>query len=156
MSHDPTYDRAPTLGERFGLSPALRGNAALVPEEGWAVDAGARWSPRANGAVARAYLEGFAFARFASQLIAWLQTRDELAVCAGLARPAIVVSKRSDERWILTGLENLLGLLLMSLRPGRTSGARSMIRCWRAQKGLVLRDDGLPGRRPRDTPVTPV
>jgi iron complex outermembrane receptor protein len=65
------YERTPTLGERFGLSPALRGNPSLTPEQGWSFDAGARWSPSGQGVVTRAYVEGFAFVRFASQLIAF-------------------------------------------------------------------------------------
>jgi hypothetical protein len=40
---------------------------------------------------------------FASHFIAWLQTRDELAVRAGLFRPVIVVSRYVEDRWISEG-----------------------------------------------------
>jgi len=66
------YDRVPTLGERYGLSAALRGNAALTSEAGWTVDLGARWSHRSRTVPrSRIYAEGFAFTRFASNLIGY-------------------------------------------------------------------------------------
>jgi iron complex outermembrane receptor protein len=39
------YLRVPTLGELFGISPSLRGNAALEPEQGLTVDGGGRGPP---------------------------------------------------------------------------------------------------------------
>src|SRR6266446_6954590 len=83
----------------------------------------------------------------ASQFVAWLQTRDELAVCAGLCRPVIVLSGHFEKR----GLENLaLGWPLTSLRRSRASGGSQHNSLLASQKGLVLRHHGLPARRPRD------
>jgi len=66
------YERVPTLGERYGLSSALRGNAFLDAETGWTADVGARWSQLGHEAPIRhAYAEAFAFSRFASELIAF-------------------------------------------------------------------------------------
>jgi iron complex outermembrane receptor protein len=63
------YVRVPTLGELYGISATLRPNPSLDPETGWNGDAGASWSHR--GESYRVYSELFAFARFASQLIAY-------------------------------------------------------------------------------------
>jgi vitamin B12 transporter len=66
------YVRVPTLGELYGVSPSLRGNAGLVAEQGLTVDGGARWS---TGSRARngthAYADLFGFARTASNLIGY-------------------------------------------------------------------------------------
>jgi iron complex outermembrane receptor protein len=63
------YVRVPTLGELYGLSANLRPNSTLAPETGLTGDAGAAWSRR--GESWRVYAELFAFARDASQLIAY-------------------------------------------------------------------------------------
>jgi len=61
--------RVPTLGELYGISPLVRGSSVLVPEHGRSVDSGARWETQLGPA--RAYLDGFGFARFVDDLIAY-------------------------------------------------------------------------------------
>jgi iron complex outermembrane receptor protein len=69
------YARVPTLGELYGLSAALSGNHLLVPETGINVDAGVAWSQsHASDAHVRSFAELFAFARYASELIAYRRT----------------------------------------------------------------------------------
>ncbi len=80
------YERAPTLGELYGTSAAVRGNPALVPETGETIDAGARAST-ANADVA-ASLEVVAFSRFAADLIAFERSG------LGVVRPYNVASAR--------------------------------------------------------------
>ncbi len=59
--------REPTLGELYGISVVTRGNPTLRPETGVNADVGFRY--RARGDAVSATLEGFAFARFATDLI---------------------------------------------------------------------------------------
>lgn len=59
--------REPTLGELYGISVVTRGNPTLRPETGVNADVGFRY--RAQGDAVTATLEGFAFARFATDLI---------------------------------------------------------------------------------------
>ncbi len=64
--------RLPTLGEQYGTSPVLDGNPELVPERGRSVDAGARWRHSWGGV--RWALDGFAFARWADDLVRFRRT----------------------------------------------------------------------------------
>lgn len=66
------YARVPTLGELYGVSAAVRGSAALVPERGVTLDLGARWESWVGPVWA--YFEAFAFARRISDLIAYRRT----------------------------------------------------------------------------------
>lgn len=63
------YARVPTLGERFGVSASVLGNAALAVESGFSLDAGAK-SELARGPL-RLSAELDLFARFAADLIAY-------------------------------------------------------------------------------------
>ena len=63
------YARVPTLGELYGISAAVRGSSALVPERGLAWDLGARWE--APLGPLWTYLDVFGFARRVSDLIAY-------------------------------------------------------------------------------------
>jgi iron complex outermembrane receptor protein len=67
------YGRAPTLGEMYGISGVVRGNADLAAERGWAFDAGVRSeAPRTAPAPLRgAWLDAFVFVRFANDLVAY-------------------------------------------------------------------------------------
>ncbi|HVY46531.1 MAG TPA: TonB-dependent receptor, partial [Minicystis sp.] len=80
------YVRAPTLGELYGTSAAVRGNPSLSPETGYLVDAGARATASSGRAAASVELVGFA--RAASDLIAY--QRSEL----GVVRPYNVGAAR--------------------------------------------------------------
>jgi vitamin B12 transporter len=69
------YVRVPTLGELYGVSPLVLGNAELAPEEGVTADGGARLtSPRTRAGHASAYAEVFGFGRFADDLIAYRES----------------------------------------------------------------------------------
>ncbi|HYP74821.1 MAG TPA: TonB-dependent receptor [Polyangiaceae bacterium] len=63
------YARVPTLGELYGVSPAVRGSSGLVSERGISWDLGARWEA-ALGPL-WAYLDAFGFARHVSEMIAY-------------------------------------------------------------------------------------
>jgi vitamin B12 transporter len=92
------YVRVPTLGELFGVSPSLRGNADLVPERGVTIDGGGRWSTRLRGASdTRLFADLFGFARFASDLIGYRRSS------FGAATPYNLQSAR------VLGLELALG-----------------------------------------------
>ncbi len=64
------YARLPTLGELYGLSGVVRGNAELVEEVGLTLDVGVRAGGRA-GPLGEAYLDAFAFARGARDLVGY-------------------------------------------------------------------------------------
>lgn len=66
------YVRVPTLGELYGISSAVRGSAALLPERGLSWDLGARWeAPLGPFWV---YLDAFGFLRHVRDLIAYRRT----------------------------------------------------------------------------------
>ncbi|MFO0590868.1 MAG: TonB-dependent receptor [Polyangiaceae bacterium] len=66
-----SYVRVPTLGELFGLSGAVQGNPALVPERGYAAEASVRWGRASSTGDVRGYLDVTGFARFAEDLIVY-------------------------------------------------------------------------------------
>ncbi len=70
------YARVPTLGELYGTSGAVRGNASLLPETGVTVDAGVRALGAASGSALLdgSYLDLFGFARVANDLINYQRT----------------------------------------------------------------------------------
>jgi vitamin B12 transporter len=71
------YARVPTLGELYGVSVVVRGNAMLRPESGVSVDAGGRWSGEggiAGGLAPWAMLDGFV--RWADDLISFVRSSE--------------------------------------------------------------------------------
>ncbi|MBM4373973.1 MAG: TonB-dependent receptor [Deltaproteobacteria bacterium] len=90
------YLREPTLGELYGISSALRGNDALLPETGYALDLGVVGRLRRGKLSGYAQLDGFA--RFASDLVAFKRSS------FGAVRPYNVGSGRT------LGVEAALGL----------------------------------------------
>lgn len=88
------YARSPTLGERFGMSPVVRGNPRLDSERGATLDAGVRYH---DAAALGAWLSGAAYARWASELIAFTRT----------AQGYVVPENRDRAR--VTGVELALG-----------------------------------------------
>ncbi len=89
------YERVPTLTELYGISGAVRGNEALVPETGVSVEAGVRASARVPGPLARASADVFGFVREADDLVAYQRSS------LGYVRPYNVGSAR------VAGLEAL-------------------------------------------------
>jgi iron complex outermembrane receptor protein len=80
------YARVPTLGELYGTSAVVRGNADLAPERGYLADVGARAALDLHGVSLDA--DVFAFARVASDLIAFRQSN------LGIIRPYNLASAR--------------------------------------------------------------
>ncbi|MDP8999408.1 MAG: TonB-dependent receptor, partial [Myxococcota bacterium] len=64
------YARVPTLAELYGISGAVRGNAALVPESGVSVEGGVRWAS-SSGAFRGISVDVFGFIRTSNDLIAY-------------------------------------------------------------------------------------
>jgi iron complex outermembrane receptor protein len=95
------YTRTPTLTELYGLSGAVRGNTALVPEKGVSTEAGLRGAVSWGGA-RYASIDLFAFVRSASELIAYQRSS------LGYVRPFNVGSAR------VAGVE-----LYLDVRPAR-------------------------------------
>lgn len=70
--------RVPTLGELYGLAPLVRGNAALEPETGAAVDVGLRARGDDPGSGLAGDLEAFAFRRRVEHLVSYRQSFRQL------------------------------------------------------------------------------
>lgn len=79
------YVRLPTLGEFYGTSPVVRGNADLETETAWNTDLGVRFGRTGPVAVS---LEAFAFLREAENLIAYRRAS------LGIVRPYNTQSAR--------------------------------------------------------------
>lgn len=76
-----------TLGERYGVSAATRGNSDLSPEQGWAGDIGALFSTPL-GSQARLEVDSAAFVRLTDDLVAYQRSS------LGYVRPYNVGSAR--------------------------------------------------------------
>ncbi len=63
------YTRAPTLGELYGTSLVVHGNAALAPERGVTLEAGGRFAHRLPGAAAPLYVAATGYARRTNELV---------------------------------------------------------------------------------------
>ncbi|MFO0756262.1 MAG: TonB-dependent receptor [Byssovorax sp.] len=92
------YVRVPTLGELYGISPVVLGNASLSPEQGASIDAGAQLTLGSGDA--SFFAEAFAFSRFASDLVTYKQS------VLGVVRPYNTKSAR------ILGLEVAAGAQL--------------------------------------------
>jgi vitamin B12 transporter len=68
------YVRAPTLGELYGVSPLVLGSPDLRPETGDTMDLGLRWALGDPSAREQLWLDAFAFARDARDLISYRQS----------------------------------------------------------------------------------
>jgi vitamin B12 transporter len=67
------YARVPTLTDLYGLSGAVRGNTALLPETGVSLEAGIRAIGSSTGVLRGASLDLFGFLRESSQLITYVR-----------------------------------------------------------------------------------
>lgn len=65
------YARVPTLGELYGISGSVHGNAALTPEYGLSADAGVRAAAPPSWHLGDAAVDLFGFARSVDDLIAY-------------------------------------------------------------------------------------
>ncbi len=66
-----SYVRVPALGEMYGLSGTVLGNPALVPERGYAAEAGVRWGGASASGDVRGYVDATGFARLVEDLIVY-------------------------------------------------------------------------------------
>lgn len=66
------YVRTPTLGERFGVSPLLRGNPSLAPERGLNFDLGLRYDHERSVPF---WVDAVGFARFADDIVEYVRTQ---------------------------------------------------------------------------------
>jgi iron complex outermembrane receptor protein len=97
------YVRVPTLGEVYGVSETIHGNAQLVPESDIGADLGLRARMPRAGAFSGAYVDAFAFARWADDLIAYERTAQ------GYLTPYNVGTAR------VLGLELLAGMAMFDI-----------------------------------------
>jgi iron complex outermembrane receptor protein len=67
------YARVPTLAELYGVSGAVRGSTALVPETGVSLEAGMRATASSTGVLRGASVDLFGFVRTSSQLITYVR-----------------------------------------------------------------------------------
>lgn len=81
------YVRVPTLGERFGVSAAVRGNGALGPERGWSTEVGV--TARGVSASWAWWVQGVGFGIWSDALIAYRRAS------VGAVRPFNVGAARS-------------------------------------------------------------
>src|SRR6185437_16172584 len=68
------FARVPTLAEKYGLSGAVRGNAALAPEHGLSADVGVRAAAQASSGYPEVAVDLFGFVRYANDLVAYERT----------------------------------------------------------------------------------
>ncbi|WP_437603696.1 TonB-dependent receptor [Sorangium sp. So ce590] len=93
------YLRVPTLGEVYGVSGVVHGNAALEPESGVTIEAGVRAQTRRGAALRGAYVDAFVFGRAASGLIAYARTGQGYVAPYNVGRARVLGAE------ILTGVE---------------------------------------------------
>lgn len=129
-----SYLRVPTLGELYGLSGTVLGNAGLVPERGTTAEIGARWGRSFPSADLRLYADATGFARFAEDLITYrLTTRSTIA-------PFNVGAAR------VLGLELLAGADALS--HVRAEGTLTLLDPRDVSEGHDARNDLLPYHAP--------
>jgi iron complex outermembrane receptor protein len=118
------YVRVPTLGELFGSSALVLGNPELLPEKAVSVDAGVRASHGSTKTFG-AFLDAFASARFASDLIAYRRSN------FGVIRPYNVARSRVLALELNVGAEALGHVRLENattfLDPRDTSENRRLV-----------------------------
>jgi vitamin B12 transporter len=124
------YARTPTLGELYGVSANVHGNAALRAERGPSADLGLRFQGSTRSV--RVQADVFGFGREASQLIAYRQTGP------GSISPYNVGQAR------IFGLESALALELFGCVLVR--GAASLLDPKNVTKGRAERNPILPFR----------
>lgn len=116
------YVRVPTLGELYGVSAAVRGSSALIPERGLSWDAGARAEQQLGSLWI--YGDVFGFVREVSELIAYRRSSQ------AAAQPYNVGSARVLGAEIEAGAEwprHLRAVLTLTLLdPRNTSTAQEL------------------------------
>ncbi|KYF64009.1 TonB-dependent receptor domain-containing protein [Sorangium cellulosum] len=93
------YLRVPTLGEVYGISGVVHGNAELAPEAGVTVEAGLRAQTRRGEVLRGAYIDAFVFGRAASGLIAYARSGQGYVAPYNVGRARVLGAE------LLTGVE---------------------------------------------------
>ncbi|WP_437948303.1 TonB-dependent receptor [Sorangium sp. So ce296] len=93
------YLRVPTLGEVYGISGVVHGNAELEPESSVTLEAGIRAQTRRGAVLRGAYIDAFVFGRASSGLIAYARSGQ------GYVAPYNVDRARVLGAELLTGIE---------------------------------------------------
>jgi outer membrane cobalamin receptor len=106
--------RPPALGERYGLSGAVWGNARLKPEHSLGVEFGARFSP--GGRSSRAWFEAVPFARYTTDAIAVVRTSQNHATLVNLDATRVLGIEFSGGVRMLGPLELQANLTLLDPR----------------------------------------
>ncbi|MCU0686403.1 MAG: TonB-dependent receptor [Polyangiaceae bacterium] len=115
------YARLPTLGELYGVSGVVRGNEALVEEEGLTFDVGVRANGRA-GPLGEAYLDAFAFVRGANDLVGYRRSSLGYVVPYNVGRARVAGVEAALGATPLSCLQAELSMTLLDPRdttPGR-------------------------------------
>ena len=124
------YVRVPTLGELYGVAPAVLGSADLRPETGDTLDLGLRYALGEPSAERELWLEGFAFARDARDLVAYRRSS------LGVVRPFNVGRAR------VLGSELSVGARALHLL--RADAAVTLMDARDRSRGRYLANDYLP------------
>ncbi|WP_437310217.1 TonB-dependent receptor [Sorangium sp. So ce388] len=93
------YLRVPTLGEVYGLSGVVHGNAGLDPESGVTLEAGIRAQTRRGAVLRGAYVDAFLFGRAATGLIAYARAGQGYVTPYNVGRARVLGAE------LLTGIE---------------------------------------------------
>ncbi|WP_437616715.1 TonB-dependent receptor [Sorangium sp. So ce834] len=93
------YLRVPTLGEVYGISGVVHGNAELEPEAGVTAEAGLRAQTRPGAVLRGAYLDAFVFGRATSGLIAYARAGQGYVAPYNVGRARVLGAE------LLTGVE---------------------------------------------------
>jgi vitamin B12 transporter len=119
------YVRVPTLGEVYGVSNIVEGNAALAPETGATGDLGVRAQTGRGAVLAGAYVDAFVFGRWAGGLIAYERTGQ------GFIKPYNVGAARVLGAEVLTGVALTpivrVEVAVTALDPRDTSTGRTTV-----------------------------
>jgi vitamin B12 transporter len=126
------YVRIPTLGELYGVSGSLHGNASLAPENSYSTEFGIRAQTGRSSFFYAAYLDAFVFSRWAQNLIAYQRAGEGFMVPYNVGRARLV------------GAEILTGLRLTSMV--RTEISATLIDPRDTTSGRTTVNDVLPYR----------
>jgi iron complex outermembrane receptor protein len=145
------YARVPTLGERYGISGVVRGNAALGPEHGLSADVGVRASAPRSWKIHEAAIDLFGFVRWANDLIAYerasLTALKPFNVGTARVLGAELMATISPVRWIR------IDLAATALDPRDVSPSRKTVNDLLPYQARLVLTPRIEGRVPIGTRV---
>lgn len=102
------YERTPTLGELYGISGSVRGNAALLPEKGTSGEIGLRASGPSRGMLRGFEVDVFGYARVVTDLVSYLRASQGYVVPFNVGRTRTFglesLLSWNRLRWLLTSV----------------------------------------------------